>query len=131
MNVFMCRMAPKEHKRKPATKKTDKTEEQITSEPRHNMVAYLDPEGKISEFNEITRWLRESRINEAITHQTLVYKTLVKEFWDLAKVIEVDGKEVIHGQVKQQNVDVSAEILKTVLQINDDPEAPGSIPIMC
>ncbi|MFS7921012.1 hypothetical protein Hanom_Chr03g00231621 [Helianthus anomalus] len=130
MNVFMCRMAPKEQKRKPATKKMDKIEEHIMSEPRHNMVTYLDPEGKISEFNEITRWLRESRLNEAITHQTLVYKTLVKEFWDSAKVIEVDGKEIIHRQVKQQNVDVSAEILKTVLQINDDLEAPDSIPIM-
>ncbi|KAJ0593458.1 hypothetical protein HanHA300_Chr03g0097171 [Helianthus annuus] len=124
-------MAPKEQKRKPATKKTDKTEEQIMSEPRHNMVTYLDPEGKITEFNEITRWLRESRINEAITHQMPVYKTLVKEFWDLANVIEVDGKEIIRGQVKQQNVDVSADILNTVLQLNDNREALYSIPIMC
>ncbi|KAM0064373.1 hypothetical protein Hdeb2414_s0003g00102241 [Helianthus debilis subsp. tardiflorus] len=127
----MCRMAPKEQKRKPATKKMDKTEEHITSEPRHNMVAYLDPEGKITEFNEITRWLRESRINEEITHQTPVYKTLVKEFWDSANVIEVDGKEVIRGQVKQRDVDVYADILNTVLQLNDNPEAPYSVPIMC
>ncbi|KAF5805172.1 hypothetical protein HanRHA438_Chr05g0215761 [Helianthus annuus] len=124
-------MAPKEQKRKPATKKTDKTEEQKMSEPRHNMVAYLDPQEKIVEIKEITRWLRESRINEAITHQTPVYKTLIKEFWDSASVIEVDGKEVIRGQVNQQNVDVSAEILNTILQLNDDPEAPYSIPIMC
>ncbi|KAJ0801704.1 hypothetical protein HanPI659440_Chr03g0120191 [Helianthus annuus] len=124
-------MAPKEQKRKPATKKTDKTEEQIMSEPRHNMVAYLDPEGKITEFNEITRWLRKLTINEAITHQTPVYKTLVKEFWDLANVIEVDGTEIIRGQVKQQNVDVSADILNTVLQLNDNQEALYSIPIMC
>ncbi|KAJ0569916.1 hypothetical protein HanRHA438_Chr05g0219601 [Helianthus annuus] len=127
----MCRMAPKEQKRKPATKKTDKTEEQIMSEPRHNMVAYLDPEGKMTESNEITRWLRESKINEDITHQTPVYKTLVKEFWDSANVIEVDGKEVIRGQVNHQNVDVSADILNTVLLLNDNPEAPYSIPIMC
>ncbi|KAJ0553357.1 hypothetical protein HanRHA438_Chr08g0348161 [Helianthus annuus] len=131
VDVFMCRMAPKEQKRKPATKKTDKTEEQIMSEPRHNMVAYLDLEEKISEFKEITRWLCESRINEAITHQTPVYKTLVKEFWDSAKVIEVDGKEIICKQVKQRNVDVFADILNTFLQLNDNLEAPYSIPIMC
>ncbi|KAJ0766719.1 hypothetical protein HanPSC8_Chr03g0087881 [Helianthus annuus] len=124
-------MAPKEQKRKPATKKTDKTEEQIISEPLHNMVTYLDPEGKMTEFNEITRWLRKSKINEAITHQTAVYKTLVKEFWDSANVIEVDGKEVIRGQVNHQNVDVSVDILNTVLQLNDNLDALYSIPIMC
>ncbi|KAM0063369.1 hypothetical protein Hdeb2414_s0003g00090111 [Helianthus debilis subsp. tardiflorus] len=124
-------MVPKEQKKKPATKKTDKTKEQIMSEPPYNMVAYLDPKGKVTKFKEITRWLRESRINEAITHQTPVYKTLVKEFWDSANVIEVDGREVIHGQVKQRNVDVFAEILNTVLQLNDNPEAPDSVPIMC
>ncbi|MFS7986484.1 hypothetical protein Hanom_Chr11g01010861 [Helianthus anomalus] len=124
-------MAPKAQTRKPTTKKMDKTEEQIMSEPHHSMVAYLDPEGKVPEFNEITRWLRESRINEAITHQTLVYKTLVKEFWDSENVIEVDGKEVIRGQVKQRNVDVSVEILNTILQLNDNPEAPDIVPIMC
>ncbi|MFS7931172.1 hypothetical protein Hanom_Chr04g00352921 [Helianthus anomalus] len=130
VDVFMCRMAPKEQKRKPTTKNTDKTEEHVMSEPRHNMVAYLDPEEKITEFNEITRWLRKSRINEVITLQTPVYKTLVKEFWDSAEVIEVDGKEIIRGQVKQRNVDVSADILNIVLQLNHNPEAPYSIPIM-
>ncbi|MFS7984272.1 hypothetical protein Hanom_Chr11g00984541 [Helianthus anomalus] len=73
-------MAHKEQKRRPATKKTDKKEEQIMSEPDHNMVTYLDLEGKVTKFNEITIWLRGSRLNEAITHQTPVYKTLVKEF---------------------------------------------------
>ncbi|KAJ0587493.1 hypothetical protein HanIR_Chr04g0163821 [Helianthus annuus] len=124
-------MAPEEQNRKPAMKKTDKTEEQKMSEPCHNMVAYLDPQEKIAKFKEITKWLRESRINEAITHQTPIYKTLIKELWDSANVLDIDGKEVIRGQVNQQNVDVSAEILNTVLQLNDDPEAPYSIPIMC
>ncbi|KAJ0608022.1 hypothetical protein HanPSC8_Chr03g0106961 [Helianthus annuus] len=127
----MCRMAPKEQKRKPATKKTDKIEEQIMSEPLHNMVAYLDPEGKMTDFNEIMRWLHESRINEAITHQTPVYKTLIKELWDSPSVIQVDGKEIIRGQVKQRNVDVYVEILNTVLQLHDDPEALDSILTMC
>ncbi|MFS7986493.1 hypothetical protein Hanom_Chr11g01010961 [Helianthus anomalus] len=105
-------MDPKAQKRKPATKKMNKTEEQIMSEPRHNMVAYLDPEGKVP-------------------HQTPVYKTLVKEFWDSENVIEIDGKEVIRGQVKKRNVDVSVEIINTILQLNDNPEAPDTVPIMC
>ncbi|MFS7990909.1 hypothetical protein Hanom_Chr11g01064521 [Helianthus anomalus] len=128
--TFVYRMAPKEQKRKHATKNTDKTEVQIMSEPRHNMVAYLDPQDKLTEFNEITRFLHESRIN-AITHQTPVYKKLIKAFWDLANVIEVDEKEVIHGKVNEPNVDVSVEILNTVLQLRDDPDAPYFVPIIC
>ncbi|KAM0046302.1 hypothetical protein Hdeb2414_s0009g00314591 [Helianthus debilis subsp. tardiflorus] len=65
------RMAPKTRKWKPATKRTDKSEVKIMSEPLHNMVAYLDPEDKLIEYKDITKWLRESRINYAITHQTM------------------------------------------------------------
>ncbi|KAJ0860478.1 hypothetical protein HanRHA438_Chr13g0624121 [Helianthus annuus] len=132
-NVFVIFLivAPKEQKRKPATKKTDKMEDQIMSEPRHNMVSYLDSEDKLAEFNEITKFLCESRINEAITHKTPVYKTLIKAFWDSENVIEVDGKEVMRRKVNNLDVDVSVEILNTVLQLRDDPDAPYSVPIMC
>ncbi|KAF5756480.1 hypothetical protein HanRHA438_Chr17g0825451 [Helianthus annuus] len=124
-------MAPKAQKRKPTTKKTNKMEEEIMSEPRHNMVAYLDPEGKLDAYKEITQWLRESRINKAITLSTPVYKPLIKEIWNSANVIKVDGKELIQGQVNKLNVDVSPDILNSVLELQDDGNAPDSIPIMC
>ncbi|KAJ0702927.1 hypothetical protein HanPI659440_Chr14g0545191 [Helianthus annuus] len=123
-------MAPKVQKDKP-TKKTDKTEEQIMSEPRHNMVAFLDLEGKVDDYKEIMQWLRESRINEVVTFPTPVYKSLIKAFWETVKIIEFDGKEVIQGQVHKLNVDISPEILNTVLELQDDANAPFSIPIMC
>ncbi|MFS7927557.1 hypothetical protein Hanom_Chr04g00310561 [Helianthus anomalus] len=107
-------MAPKEKKHKPATKITDKPEEQVMSEKRHNMIAYLDPEGKITELEEITQWIRESRINK-----------------NSANVIGVDGTELIQGRVNKVNVNVSPDILNTVLELQDDPNAPYSIPIMC
>ncbi|KAF5814225.1 hypothetical protein HanXRQr2_Chr03g0108651 [Helianthus annuus] len=128
---FVYRMAPKEQKRKPATKKTNKTEEQTMSEPRHNMIAYLDPEGKVAEFKGITQWLRESWINKAITYSTPVYKSLINGFWDTANVIEVDGKELIQGQVNQLNVDLSPGILNIVLELQDDPNAQYSVLNLC
>ncbi|MFS8009248.1 hypothetical protein Hanom_Chr14g01282451 [Helianthus anomalus] len=121
----------KNKKRKPATKKTNKTEEEIMSEPRHNMVAFLDPEGKLDDYKEITQWLRESRINKAITFPTPIYKPLIKEFWNSVNIIEVDGKELIRRQVNQLNVDVSPEILNSVLELQDDASASDTIPIMC
>ncbi|KAJ0556741.1 hypothetical protein HanOQP8_Chr07g0249311 [Helianthus annuus] len=117
--------------RKPATKKTYKTKEEIMSEPRHNMVAHLDPEGKFDDFKEIMHWLRESRINKAVTFSTPVYKTLIKAFWETAQILEVDGKEVIRGQVNKLNVDVAPEILNAVLELQDVADAPFSVPIMC
>ncbi|KAJ0801962.1 hypothetical protein HanPI659440_Chr03g0123871 [Helianthus annuus] len=124
-------MAPKEKKRKPATKITDKPEEQVMSENRHNMIAYLDPEGKITELKEITQWIRESWINKAVTFSTPVYKSLIKDFWNSASVIEVDGTEFIQGRVNEVNANVSLDILNTVLELQDDPNPPYSIPIMC
>ncbi|MFS8023041.1 hypothetical protein Hanom_Chr16g01446761 [Helianthus anomalus] len=124
-------MAPKAQKRKTSTKKTNKMEEENMSEPQHNMVAFLDPEGKLDDYKEITQWLQESRINKAVTFSTPVYKSLIKRFWETANIIEVDGKELIRGKVNQLNVDVSPEILKSVLELQDDASAPDAIPIMC
>ncbi|MFS7986215.1 hypothetical protein Hanom_Chr11g01007721 [Helianthus anomalus] len=36
---------------------------------------------------------------QGVTFPTPVYKTLIKAFWDIAQILEVDGKEVIRGQV--------------------------------
>ncbi|KAJ0604130.1 hypothetical protein HanRHA438_Chr02g0057841 [Helianthus annuus] len=101
------------------------------SEPRHNMIAYLDPEGKLDEYKKITQWLRELRINKDVTFSTPVYKSLIKELWNSANVIEVDGKELIQGHVNKLNVDVSLDILSSVLELQDDVNARDSIPIMC
>ncbi|MFS7943458.1 hypothetical protein Hanom_Chr06g00500501 [Helianthus anomalus] len=94
------------------------------------MVAYLDPEDKLIEYKGITKWLRESRINHTITHQTTVYKSLIKAFWDSTEVVEVDGTEVIRGRVNDQDV-VSVEILNTLLQLGNDPEASYPVPLKC
>ncbi|KAF5789143.1 hypothetical protein HanRHA438_Chr09g0378661 [Helianthus annuus] len=120
-------MAPKS--RKPATKKTNKTKEEIMSEPRHNMIAHLDPEGNFVDFE--AQWLWESRINKAVTFSTPVYKTLIKAFWETAQILEVDGKEVIRGQVHKLDVDVTPEILNNVLELQDVVDAPFYVPIKC
>ncbi|KAM0041333.1 hypothetical protein Hdeb2414_s0011g00365111 [Helianthus debilis subsp. tardiflorus] len=58
-------------------------------------------------------------------------QTLIKEFWDLEKFVEIDGKEIIHGQVNKLDVDAFAEVLNYILRLRDDPNAPYSVPIMC
>ena len=101
------------------------------SEKRHNQIAYLDPEDKLAELKDITKWIRESRINYAVTFATPVYKSLIKAFWDSANIVQVDGKEVISGRVENVDVIVSPDILNEVLQLQDSPDAPVSVPIWC
>ncbi|KAF5804219.1 hypothetical protein HanXRQr2_Chr05g0194591 [Helianthus annuus] len=129
--MFALQMAPKEKKRKAPTKKDNKSEEEVMSEKRHNQIAFLDPEEKISELKEITRWIRESRINRAVTFSTPVYKSLIKAFWNTASVVQIDGTKAIQGRVNDLDVIVSPEILNAVLELQDNPDAPSSIPIMC
>ncbi|MFS7965947.1 hypothetical protein Hanom_Chr09g00768121 [Helianthus anomalus] len=45
------------------------------SEKCDNQIAFLDPGEKISEFKEITRWIRESLIHRVVTFSTPVYKS--------------------------------------------------------
>ncbi|MFS7951998.1 hypothetical protein Hanom_Chr07g00601801 [Helianthus anomalus] len=127
----LSNMEPKEKMRKPATKKENKSEEDMMSENRHNHIAFLDLYGKISELKEITQWIRESRINRSVTFTMPVYKSLVKAFWDSPSVVQVDGIEVIQGNVNDLTMTVLPEILNTVLELQDDPNAPFSLPIMC
>ncbi|MFS7916627.1 hypothetical protein Hanom_Chr03g00179471 [Helianthus anomalus] len=81
--------------------------------------------------NPFDQWIRESRINKVVTFSTPVYKSLIKAFWNSASIVEIDGTEFIQGQVNEVNVNVSPEILNTVLELQDDPNAPYSIPILC
>ncbi|MFS7975725.1 hypothetical protein Hanom_Chr10g00884101 [Helianthus anomalus] len=127
---FLMQMVPKERKRKAPIKKENKSEEEMMLEKRHNQIAFLDPEEKISEFKEITRWIRESRINRVVTFSTHVYKSLIKAFWDTASVVQIDGTEAIQGKVNDLDVIVSPEMLNVVLELLDNPNAPFSIPIL-
>ncbi|KAM0054970.1 hypothetical protein Hdeb2414_s0006g00200731 [Helianthus debilis subsp. tardiflorus] len=129
--MFAMQMALKESKCKAPTKKENKSEEEMMSEKRHNQIAVLDQEEKIAELKEITRWNRESRINRVVTFSTPIYKSPIKAFSNPASVVQVDGTEVIQGQVNDRIVTVSPEILNAVLELQDDPDAPSSIPIMC
>ncbi|MFS7917138.1 hypothetical protein Hanom_Chr03g00185481 [Helianthus anomalus] len=101
------------------------------SEPHHNQVTYHDLEDKLDEYKGITKWIRKSRINFAVTHETTVYKSLIKDFWNSREVVEVDGTETIRGRGNDLYVVVSVEIHNTVLQLSDDPEASFSVPLKC
>ncbi|MFS7992579.1 hypothetical protein Hanom_Chr12g01083971 [Helianthus anomalus] len=78
-------MAPKVKKERAKPTKKEKSEVEAMSESRHNMAAYLQPEGSISpEFTGIMEYLHRSRINFAITTQYIAYQSHIKAFWSSA-----------------------------------------------
>ncbi|KAM0034510.1 hypothetical protein Hdeb2414_s0016g00498721 [Helianthus debilis subsp. tardiflorus] len=102
------------------------------SEPRHNMAAYLQPEGKISpEFKGIMEYLHRARINYAITTQHTAYQSHIKEFWNSPVIETVDNQEVVRGLVAEKPVVITENTIRARLQLGDQPEDSTSIDLQC
>ncbi|KAL9999120.1 hypothetical protein Hdeb2414_s0006g00220751 [Helianthus debilis subsp. tardiflorus] len=125
-------MAPKvKFERAKPTKKV-KSELEAMSESRHNMVAYLQPEGSISaEFEGIMEYLHRSRINYAITTPHVAYQSYIKAFWNTATVETVDNLEVIRAMVAEKPVVITENSIRQRLQLGDNSEDPTSIDLQC
>ncbi|KAJ0540567.1 hypothetical protein HanRHA438_Chr09g0374301 [Helianthus annuus] len=125
-------MAPKVKKERAKPTKKEKSEVESMSEPRHNMAAYLQPEGKISsEFKGIMEYLHRARINYAITTQHTAYQSQIKEFWNSAVVETVDNQEVVRGSVAEKPVVITENTIRARLQFGDQPEDSTSIDLQC
>ncbi|KAJ0854026.1 hypothetical protein HanRHA438_Chr14g0657961 [Helianthus annuus] len=125
-------MAPKVRKERAKPTKKEKSEVESMSESRHNMAAYLQPEGKISpEFTGIMEYLHRSRINYAITTQHIAYQSHIKEFWNSAAIETVENKEVIRGSVAEKPVVITENTIRARLQLGDQPEDHTSIDLQC
>ncbi|KAJ0653615.1 hypothetical protein HanOQP8_Chr15g0585521 [Helianthus annuus] len=126
-------MAPKAAKKERAkpTKKV-KSELEAMSESRHNMAAYLQPEGSISpEFTGIMEYLHRARINYAITTQHVAYQSHIKAFWNTAVVETVENKEVLRATVAEKPVVITENTIRERLHLGDQPEDPTSIDLQC
>ncbi|KAJ0882781.1 hypothetical protein HanPSC8_Chr10g0413631 [Helianthus annuus] len=125
-------MAPKVKKERAKPTKKEKSEVEAMSESRHNMAAYLQPEGSISpEFAGIMEYLHRSRINYAITTQYIAYQSHIKAFWSSAGIETVDNKEVIRATVAEKPVVITENTIRERLRLGDQPEDPTSIDLQC
>ncbi|KAJ0836538.1 hypothetical protein HanRHA438_Chr16g0768111 [Helianthus annuus] len=125
-------MAPKAKKERAKPTKKVKSELESMSESRHNMVAYLQPEGSISsEFEGIMEYLHRSRINYAITTSHVAYQSYIKAFWNTATVETVDNLEVIKAMVAEKPVIITENSIRQRLQLGDKSEDPTSVELQC
>ena len=105
---------PKEKKERAKPTKKDKSEVEKMSEPRHNMVAYLEPEDRISaEYDGIMQYLHRSRIKYAITTEHTAYISQIKDFWNSAELQNVDGQKVIRVVVAEEPVIITESSIRS------------------
>ncbi|MFS7916978.1 hypothetical protein Hanom_Chr03g00183651 [Helianthus anomalus] len=123
-------MAPKQPRAKPTKK--EKTEVEKMSEPRHNMVVFLDPENKLAiDYGGNMEFLRRSRIAHATSQEHTSYITLIKAFWESTSVQKVNNEEVIHAKINEQDVTVFEHVIRIVLRFEDTRADPTTISTRC
>ncbi|MFS8003718.1 hypothetical protein Hanom_Chr13g01217191 [Helianthus anomalus] len=102
----------------------------------HNVYCLLDALSKDKTvYEEIAKFLRESRIGKALTNKTIVYDSHVRRFWNSTRYEEED--KMIHSVVRKKDEngnDVDLEIkfgvedLRRVLELGDSDNDPTIIP---
>ncbi|KAJ0810265.1 hypothetical protein HanPI659440_Chr01g0025111 [Helianthus annuus] len=96
----------------------------------HNQVGYLapPPEKHRRLYTSLMKGLNSCRIVHALRDNPVIYESLVQEFWKNAKIEVVEGKGVIVSEVLKKTVTVSEQMIREVLQFNDQESDSIEVP---
>lgn len=106
-----------------SSSKASKGKAVIDDEPReikfydsHNQLCVLtDPDDSKMQYKSLYVGLRECRLEFLMSHQILVDKVMVKEFWETTSIQPKKGDQEEHilGVIKHKEVRVSESILRS------------------
>ncbi|GKF98642.1 hypothetical protein Tco_0297425, partial [Tanacetum coccineum] len=87
---------------------------------KHNQVGYLlKPEGSEG-FSQIIDFLRGSNLRYALTHNPIVYDSLVRQFWQTASVLALaDETQVIRVTIDSKEYTISEASIREKLRLED------------
>ncbi|MFS7918675.1 hypothetical protein Hanom_Chr03g00203931 [Helianthus anomalus] len=96
----------------------------------HNQAGYLapPPEKHRRMYTSLMKGLNSCRIVHALRENPVIYESLIQEFWKNAKIEVVEGKGVIVSEVQKRTVTVSEQMIREVLQFNDQESDSIEIP---
>jgi len=79
-------------------------QENLKYETKHNVVAMLDPTIPEAEgYEEMIRFILRTKYVYAMCAKPIVYKRLIKKFWNTAEILEDDqGQKSIRGHITRQ-----------------------------
>ncbi|KAJ0604370.1 hypothetical protein HanHA300_Chr02g0049031 [Helianthus annuus] len=92
---------------------------------KHNQSINLDLVP--TDFEDVTRWVRNSRIGYAVETSVAVYPLHIQEFWENVKLESINNKPGISSTVRNKRVEVTEERIRQVLKLKDNSDEPQSL----
>ncbi|GJR02764.1 hypothetical protein Tco_0525748 [Tanacetum coccineum] len=87
----------------------------------HNKVGYLQKPKGSDDYHQILDFLGASHIRYALTHDPIIFDSLVKQFWSTATLRSPElGPPVILATIDKTSYTITEESLRSQLQLVDD-----------
>nr|GEW10690.1 26S protease regulatory subunit 8 homolog A [Tanacetum cinerariifolium] len=91
----------------------------------HNKVGYLLKPTGSDDYHQIIDFLRASHIRYALTHNPIIFDSLVKQFWSMATLKAPElGLPAIQATIDKTPYIITKELVKVQRQQTSDPNAP-------
>nr|GEV35521.1 synaptobrevin, longin-like domain protein [Tanacetum cinerariifolium] len=87
----------------------------------HNKVGYLLKPTRSDDYHQIIDFLRASHIRYALTHNPIIFDSLVKQFWSTATLRSPElGPPAIQATIDKTPYTITEELVRCRLQLDND-----------
>ncbi|GJZ30569.1 hypothetical protein Tco_0575616 [Tanacetum coccineum] len=86
----------------------------------HNKVGFLEKPKGSADYHQVLDFLRHSHIRYAISHDPIIYDSLVKQFWSTASFrASEEGLPAILATIDRTPYTITESLVRSQLQLND------------
>ncbi|GJX43714.1 synaptobrevin, longin-like domain protein [Tanacetum coccineum] len=87
----------------------------------HNKVGFLEKPKGSDDYHQILDFLRGSHIRYALTHDPIIYDSLVKQFWSTASLrASKEGPPAILATIDRTPYTITESLVRSQLQLDDE-----------
>ncbi|GJS53664.1 hypothetical protein Tco_0627026, partial [Tanacetum coccineum] len=87
----------------------------------HNKVGFLEKSKGSADYHQVLDFLQGSHIRYAITHDPIIYDSLVKQFWSTASLrASEEGPPAILATIDRTPYTITESLVRSQLQFDDD-----------
>ncbi|GJT89837.1 hypothetical protein Tco_1078682 [Tanacetum coccineum] len=87
----------------------------------HNKVGFLEKPKGSDDYHQVLDFLRGSHIRYALTHDPIIYDSLVKQFWSTASLrASKEGPPAILATIDRTPYTITESLVRSQLQLDDD-----------
>ncbi|GJS36836.1 putative ribonuclease H-like domain-containing protein [Tanacetum coccineum] len=88
---------------------------------KHTPVGFLEKPKGSADYHEVLDFLRSSHIRYAISHDPLIYDSLVKQFWSTASLETFEeGPPAIIATIDSTSYTITESLVQSQLQLDDE-----------